>query len=516
MHSSNHEDLAPLSRFFGADSLGVQALSFLALALAAFLFAYGSFPVSQGLAKPFSTELGVYDVSPRGALGGRSIPASCPSNLHDAASNYGARCGTNGYIQCDGSCSEVCTPLEWNASTCNRCNSSGTGWEPQCTDFGDGSSKAAWCSCSSQCTGASYNACMGVPPDVCSNIAGTQTSVPSGYTADGSGNCTPSSCSYNGTVQWSSCSGSYNGTVQNGGTATVQNTAAGYTGSAVFSCTNGEWVGDVGASSCIPVPTWSAWSACSGACGGGTGTQTRSCSTGNSANCSGPSSQVCVNNAICPGVPTWSAWSACSGACGGGTGTQTRSCSTGNSANCSGPSSQVCVNNATCPNSNPGGGTDTTTQTSSSSCTPTTLCSGSNVVSRSATCVDTQVESCDYGCSGGQCDPPPQISFLSFSGANSVSGSFTATGHLQARPLLVRQGDSTWLYWSVSNASSCSVTGSNGDAWSANSSGPAGRISRPITGKTTYTLHCTALPGATPPSITETAIVNIVPAFQEK
>ncbi|MDO8522355.1 MAG: hypothetical protein Q7S08_03650, partial [bacterium] len=62
---------------------------------------------------------------------------------------------------------------------------------------------------------------------------------------------------------------------------------------------------------------------------------------------------------------------------------------------------------------------------------------------------------CTYGCSGGACDPPPPITFTS-STANAHKGTqttFTATGHLQVRPALVRQSDPTWVYWNVQNAS---------------------------------------------------------------
>lgn len=68
----------------------------------------------------------------------------------------------------------VCTPSEWNSSSCNRCNTDGTGWEASCTDYGPGG--ASWCSCNTQCTGASYNACMGIveppTPQICVSYSG--------------------------------------------------------------------------------------------------------------------------------------------------------------------------------------------------------------------------------------------------------------------------------------------------------------------------------------------------------
>ncbi len=98
---------------------------------------------------------------------------------------------------------------------------------------------------------------------------------------------------------------------------------------------------------------WSAWSACSATCGGGT--QTRTCTNpaplNGGANCVGPSSQAC-NTQACPAPVNggWSDWSACSVTCGGGT--QTRTCTNPAPANggapCSGASSQACNTQACC------------------------------------------------------------------------------------------------------------------------------------------------------------------------
>ena len=84
-------------------------------------------------------------------------------------------------------------------------------------------------------------------------------------------------------------------------------------------------------------------------------------------------------------------------------------------------------------------------------------------------------------------------------------------------PLLVRKGERTNIYWDVSHATSCTVSGTNGDEWSGNSSGDAGSIgktSSEITARTTYTLKCKDL------SNVETTYrpisVNVIPSFQEK
>lgn len=115
---------------------------------------------------------------------------------------------------------------------------------------------------------------------------------------------------------------------------------------------------------------------------------------------------------------------------------------------------------------------------------------------------------------GDNCVPPASINFVSFAATNP-NGPFTASGHLQVVPILVRSGNSVQVYWSVANASTCTVTGNNGDSWSMNSSGAAGQTSRPVTTQTTFTLSCTSLLGATPPSIHESQVVNIIPVFNE-
>jgi hypothetical protein len=109
--------------------------------------------------------------------------------------------------------------------------------------------------------------------------------------------------------------------------------------------------------------------------------------------------------------------------------------------------------------------------------------------------------------------PPPE--FEAFN-ATYKGNPFSATGHLQAIPVLVQQGETVQIYWQVENISSCTVTGSNGDLWSDTFSGTTGKTSGSITAQTLYTLSCQALPGATPPSLSESRTINIVPIFEEQ
>ncbi|MDO8521721.1 MAG: hypothetical protein Q7S08_00345, partial [bacterium] len=152
-------------------------------------------------------------------------------------------------------------------------------------------------------------------------------------------------------------------------------------------------------------------------------------------------------------------------------------CNTGTSANNTGGSSgpwtwscngsngglDVSCSQSTGSGGGTGGGTGTS-GAGSSSCVvrggiAQRLCSGSapgsELVSYNNCGVEVGRGQCTYGCSGGACDPPPPVTFTS-STANAHKGTqttFTATGHLQVRPALVRQSDPTWVYWNVQNAS---------------------------------------------------------------
>ena len=84
------------------------------------------------------------------------------------------------------------------------------------------------------------------------------------------------------------------------------------------------------------------------------------------------------------------------------------------------------------------------------------------------------------------------------------------TGHLQVSPQVLHTGTTTIVNWSVSYVAACTVTGDNGDSWTGSS---GTKTSKPIVQQTTYTLSCTGLDGS---HVSETAVVNILPKFQEK
>ncbi len=155
-----------------------------------------------------------------------------------------------------------------------------------------------------------------------------------------------------------------------------------------------------------------------------------------------------------------------------------------------------------------GGGTynDLASDTVAVTCAPLYSCSGSNVTYTNASCVTSTVESCSAPgyCVAGQ-------SACQFAGIEFVpSGGFT--GHLQAQPGIVRSGDRTRLYWHLTGAVSCSVTG-GGQTWTGLSSSASGVETNPITQLTRYTLNCDAYDGHA--DVTESINVLLVPVFDE-
>lgn len=118
--------------------------------------------------------------------------------------------------------------------------------------------------------------------------------------------------------------------------------------------------------------------------------------------------------------------------------------------------------------------------------------------------------------SGGTFSCSFMMSVVPFTADDGAGRTFEASGHIQARPALVKNGARSRVYWNVINADACTVTGSNGDSWTGLFSGVSGKETGLITEQTTYTLSCQSLPNAFPPTLTETAIVNVLPQFEEQ
>lgn len=182
------------------------------------------------------------------------------------------------------------------------------------------------------------------------------------------------------------------------------------------------------------------------------------------------------------------------------------------------PSGQLCSSatysqSRTCTNGTLSG--SSSFQYSSCSCTPTYSCSDNAIRYTNSSCSTSSVTTCTSPsfCSAGSavCLYPP-ITFDAF-----IDGDGTyQDGHLAAKPRIVPPGLIATLYWNVHNAENCFVSGTDGEEWNTTSSGTNGKITLPIMQQTTFTLACTALPDGTPPSISESVTVNILPVFREK
>ena len=149
-------------------------------------------------------------------------------------------------------------------------------------------------------------------------------------------------------------------------------------------------------------------------------------------------------------------------------------------------------------------------QASGPTCTPVYSCSGTDtILYTNAGCQTSTYATCTspaFCSSGSSACLYPQPTFVASSGL---------TGHLQLLPALVSSGATTQIHWNVDNVVSCAVSGTNGDSWTGLSSGADGKTSEPIVSQVTYTLTCNAYPGVTPPTISESETVNVIPVFQE-
>ncbi len=197
---------------------------------------------------------------------------------------------------------------------------------------------------------------------------------------------------------------------------------------------------------------------------------------------------------------------------------------------------------ASCP-SNPHTTSDCTT------CTPEFICIGSDRYYRNSDCSERFVETCQYGCTNGQCIEPPECEIGDPDCESVCSPDYFCSGDdlyfrdssctenfvrtcaagctnracnevpsnptsldIQASPSVVRQGETTTVSWTSTRMASCEVTENNPyitDTWDGTT---GSELSGEITQQTTYTLACIDALGNT---LTDTARVNILPAWEE-
>ncbi len=125
------------------------------------------------------------------------------------------------------------------------------------------------------------------------------------------------------------------------------------------------------------------------------------------------------------------------------------------------------------------------------------VCQGNDLYLRSSNCSLSFVQACTYGCGGNACLLPPSPQIVTWT----------------VLPTLVQKGGTTRVTWSATNVASCTVTGTNGDSWTGTS---GSQTSSPLHAQTIFTITCQGFPGATPPTVTRSTTVNIVPDFHEE
>lgn len=164
-----------------------------------------------------SVELGIAEGSPLGATGGSVIPASCPSYIHSpgncTTACYQTTCSTGSdgkttvcsdtEVSCAG---DLCLNLSGNQTSVPQYfsrDSSGNCYLSSCATgytFTNGACvytgcpigyalSGSYCVFTACPTGYDHVGSSCVAHDYCPNIAGTQSSVPSGYVVNSSGNC---------------------------------------------------------------------------------------------------------------------------------------------------------------------------------------------------------------------------------------------------------------------------------------------------------------------------------------
>jgi hypothetical protein len=139
-----------------------------------------------------------------------------------------------------------------------------------------------------------------------------------------------------------------------------------------------------------------------------------------------------------------------------------------------------------------------------------------------ATIVDTHTDAmCNVTVTNTNCPAP---SFCSPGSSVCLYPAPNPIGVLTVSPSIVQSGATTTVSWNIASVQSCTVSGSNNDGTvgSTDTNAPGiwsglvgAKVSSGITQQSTYTLTCVQDDPRQPP-FTESASVNIAPAFQEK
>lgn len=482
-------------------------------------------------------EVGYTEQSPLGDSAGEVIPASCPSDLHDAPSNYGQACvsGANacgqtnsGTIQCDGSCS-VGVPAN-PAGYGNACNSSANACGQtnagtiQCNGSCSATTPANPVGYGNTCTGAA-NSCGTTNSGtlVCSGGSPTlycSASTPAEPVLPATCGCASPPGNYGtGCSSGANACGFVNtGTIQCNGTCSATTPSDSLCSA---TCGNGVCDAHETAGSCsadcpgsgTPITGWG-WSDnigwislnCS---------DVGTCATRNYALRKNTSNKI-IGFAWSENVGWISANAADLSGCPSGT-CEVSVSSLGRVSGwlkalnaTSGWDGWISLNGTNYQTmlesdnvlSNWAWGSDVTgwiLWSAQLSCAQTAgdFCSGNSWQHRHPNCtVTTIIADCGVsGCSSAtnQCvsTPPPSV----------VSG-------LRATPQLVSPGGTSVITWNIQNAISCTVTG-NGNSWTGTS---GTQTTSPINTVSTYTLNCTGVGG----NLTQTVVIKFAPKWQEK
>lgn len=453
----------------------------------------------------FSSEINIAEDSPSGSAGGLIVPASCPSDLHDAP-NYNQSCTSaanscgmtnTGTIQCNGTCTAT-RPLDslcctWNAISGN------------CADYGFGTSGTVT---------AEQNSCTGALRNI--NTSGCSTPIQCGNgVVEGTEACDlgssngvcPSNCSDSCTIN--TCTLCGNGLCgagescfncpndctpdpQTGNTCTGSANSCGMTNTGTYAC-------DGSCNATVP-PNSLCGGPGPGPCGDGTCTNGETCASC-SADCgSCPPVTICGDGA-CNGIETCSNCSSdCGSCCDPNFG---RTCqSNRNACNMRNLGTIRCDGNCSISSAPPDSlcgpqmHTISASAGSGGSISPSgaiTLIEGSNrafTITPSTNYVINTVT-----VDGIAMGPVGNYTFNNVQANHVIRATFLSSTApqvtLSAVPTNVASGNSSVLSWVTTNTVSC--TGSGGDAstgWSGAKSASGGSMTVTPTVSATYSIEC--------------------------